>query len=77
LQSIDAIFTHRKVSAAIDTEFWYCEPDKRDPKKEWYAYYLPVNLDFAGGSDWPSWEILMRAREKILISSQIAKMEVK
>jgi len=66
-----------KLSTEIDTEFWYCDPDKHDPKNEWYSYYLPVNLDLAGGSDWPSWEVLMRAREKILISSQIAKMEVK
>lgn len=66
-----------KLSAAIDTEFWYCEPDKRDPKNEWYSYYLPVNLDLTGGTDWPSWEVLMMAREKILISSKTAKMEVK
>ena len=66
-----------KLAASIDVEFWYCEPEKHDPVNEWFFYYLPVNLNLAGGSDWPSWEVLMKAREKILISSEIVKMEVK
>jgi hypothetical protein len=64
-----------KLSTAIDTEFWYCEPDKRDPKNEWYSYYLPVNLDLAGGSDWPLWEVLMSAREKIFSTSKVLNMK--
>ncbi len=66
-----------KLITGIDAEFWYCEPEIRDPKKEWYSYYFPVNLNLAGGGDWPSWTELMSAREKIRIYSKIAKMEVK
>lgn len=65
-----------KLAASIDAEFWYCEPERRDPRNDWFSYYLPVNLDLAGGSGWPSWKLLMSAREKILISSRITEREV-
>jgi len=54
-----------KLIEGIDLEYWYCEPKKRDPKDEWYCYYLPINLNLYRGTKWPEWENLMIAREKI------------
>ena len=55
----------RKLTEGIDLEYWYCEVEKRDPKNEWYCYYLPINLNLYRGIKRPDWESLMSAREKI------------
>lgn len=35
----------KKINAHIDIEYWMCDLDTQKPKKEWYSYYLPVNID--------------------------------
>lgn len=55
---------NKKRKEKIDIEYWMCDIDTQHPKKEWYSYYLPVNLDDGSNND-PESDDILKARNKI------------
>lgn len=51
-----------KIKAHTDLEYWMCDLNTQNHKREWYSYYLPVNLDNQS-SNFPTIANIQKARE--------------